>query len=253
MRSRSLIGVLLLALPLVACNKKAAECELVVQPMKQLSRKLSLAQKVTSNKNAKLDQVVAALRPFAESAKSTSETLATTELLNPELKSIAENASQAALALAESAGKMADAAERMKGLDAARQAVNIRKTFIDASEQKIRDLCTTETRECAALTQVVFAAPAFPDSTADLRAKQQWVAEVNDWLAQVASVRLSNAELKQRAASLTQSWTSFVTAMTAYATVSDAALEMNTAAKSFNSNIADANAATSAAANFCKG
>jgi hypothetical protein len=252
MRSSMLVGVLLLAFPLFSCSKKTTECELVVQQMKGLAQKLSTAQKVTSNKAARLAQVVAALRPFAESAKSTGEMLTKTEFSNPELKKIAEDASEAALALAESASKMADAAERMKGLDAARQAVNIRKTFVDAGEQKIRDLCAKETAQCAALSRVLFAAPAFPESAGDLNAKQQWAGQVNVWLSQLSSIPLSNSELKQRTTSLIQAWTAFVSAMTALAALSDAALEMDAAAKSLSSNIGAANSATSAAVSFCK-
>jgi hypothetical protein len=252
MRSFSEFGVLMIATLLAqGCGRKGAECEIIVGSMKRLGKELAVAQKVTSSKNSKLDQVAAALRPFAAAAKDTGEVLAASELTTPELKKIAKDASEAALALAESSTKMADAAERMKGIDAARRAVNIRKTFVDAGETRLHELCTPATRECAPLLKVQFDAPAIPETPDDLQAKQAWANQVNIWTSRLASVRVSNPDVNRQTASLIQSWKSFASAMTALATLSDEALGMDEASKVFSTQINSANAAMNAASKVC--
>jgi len=252
MRSLFEFGVLMIAMLLAqGCGKKGAECELIVGSMKRLGKELAVAQKVTSNKNSKLDQVAAALRPFAAAAKDTGEVLAASELTTPELKKIAKDASEAALALAESSTKMADAAERMKGIDAARRAVNIRKTFVDAGETKLHELCTPATRECAPLLKVLFDAPRIPETPGDLQAKQAWANQVSVWASRLAGVHVANPDVNRQTASLTEAWKSFTSAMTALATLSDEALAMDEASKAFSTPINSANAAMNAASKIC--
>jgi hypothetical protein len=241
-------------LPLLglACSKKGPECQTLIGSMNDLGSKLSEAQKVTSNNEAKPEQVAAALRPFALTAKSTGEKLAKSELTVSEIRKIATDASAAALALASNAAQMADAAEQMKGIDAASKAVDDQRKLVDGAESEIKKLCEASAAQCVELAKVMAAFPPPPDKTDNMQLVGAWATKLNTWAADLAKVEVKNEALKGQIANFGRGWKSCAAAMTTLVGISETAKKYDEFANAFNAQIDIANKAIGSANAFCR-
>lgn len=247
------LGVLLTTTLVIGCNQRQSECETVVGSMRALGRRLAVAQRETSQRSANAQQVSSALRTFAQEATSTGETLATSSVTLPELRRIASEASRAALSLADAATRMVNAAERMKGLEAARGAVRIQRTLADVAEAKIDRLCLKQSKECVALSKVLLSRPAFPESSAEPERTASWNVQVTTWIDQLSAVELKDPELRHQVANLAQTTKSLASALSTFSAITLAEKELAVSTKMFSSQIDSANAALTAAREFCKG
>ena len=246
---------IVLALPLlgIGCSKKGPECETVIGSMNELGTKLGETQKVTSNSDAKPEQVAAALRPFALTAKSTGDKLAKGELTVPEIRKIAADASAAALALSSNSTRMADAADQMKGLDAASKAVEDQKKVVDTAEAEIKKLCEANAGQCVSLAKVMATFPPPPDKTDNMQLAAAWAVKLNAWATELTKVEVKNEALKGQIANFEKGWKSCAAAMTTLVGISETAKKYDEFANAFNAQIDVANKAIASANNFCKG
>ncbi len=245
--------LLALALLSAGCSKKGAECQSLIGSMNELGTKLSETQKVTSNSDAKPEQVAAALRPFALAAKTTGEKLAAGELTVPEIKKLAGEASRASLALASSSASMADAADKMKGLDAAGKSVEEQKKVVDSAEAEIKKICDANAKQCVNLAKVLVTFPPPPDKTDNLPATSAWTAKLNAWAAELTKVEVTDPPLKIQVSNFEKGWRNFAAAMTTLVGISEMAKQYDEFAKTFNAQIDVANKAIGEANNLCKG
>jgi hypothetical protein len=252
-RFGALTTLLALSLAAIGCSKKGPECQTLIGSMNDLGTKLAETQKVTGNNDAKPDQVAAALRPFVLAAKGTGEKLATTQLTVAEIKKIAADASAASLALASSANSMADAADQMKGLDAATKAVEDQRKVVDAAEAEIKKICDANAAQCVELGKVLVAFPPPPDKTDNPQSTAAWTVKLTAWTATLAKVELKDAGLKGQVTAFEKGWKNFGAAMTTLVGISETAKKYDDFAKVFNTQIDAANKAIGEANNFCRG
>ncbi|HEY5962117.1 MAG TPA: hypothetical protein VIV60_36425 [Polyangiaceae bacterium] len=256
MKRRSLkrfghIGVWL-TLALAGCGGKESECRTLIGSMRALGRKLAVAQSVTSRENAEAQRVAIALRNFAREATSTGETLAESSFRVPNLKRIAGEASGAAFSLADSATKMVEVAERLRGQDPARHAASIQRTLADVAAANLRRLCASNLSDCTALSTVLLERPPFPDASVDPAGAAAWTEKATRWIAELTAVDVTNPELKHQIANLGQTSRAFATALTSLAAGNDSAKALTVATKAFSSNVATISAAMTEAQEFCK-
>jgi hypothetical protein len=244
---------LALALLVMGCSKKGPECQTLISSMNDLGTKLAEAQKVTSNNDAKPDQVAAALRPFGGAAKGTGDKLAATQFTVPEIKKIAADASAASLALASSANSMAEAADQMKGLDAATKAVEDQKKIVDGAEAEIKKICDGNAAHCVELGKVLVAFPPPPDKTDNPQATAAWTGKLATWAADLSKVEIKDAALKGHVTTFEKAWKSFGAAMTTLVGISETAKKYDDFAKTFNTQIDAANKAIGEANSSCRG
>jgi hypothetical protein len=235
------------------CSKKTPECQTVISSMNQLGAKLTETQKVTGNNDSKPEQVAAALRPFAATAKATGDALANAQLTVPEIKKIGAEASAASLALAASSSKMADAVDQMKGLDAAGKAVDDQKKLVDTAEAEIKKICEAKAAQCVELAKVLGKFPAPPEKSENIQATVAWTAKLGAWAAELAKVEIKNPELKSQVTAFDNGWKSFGAAMSMLVGITETAKKYEDFAKTFNAQIDAANKAIGDANAFCKG
>lgn len=252
MKQLGQVGALLLMATTLCCSEREGECKTLVGSMRSLGRKLTLAQKVTSSENATVQTVAHALRTFAKEASSTGRTLASSRFTIPELEQIATDASVAALALADAAGRMVDASARMKGLEPAQRTARIQRTLADVAIVNIERHCATDPTECISLSKVLPRRPAFPDTAVDPEDAAAWNGRMIAWLDELDVLQLSSPELQHQVANLGQSSKSYATALTALAAGHDSASELTLATQAFSAQINTANAALNAAQDFCR-
>lgn len=245
-----LAGVCLLT---AGCSKKGEECQRLIASMNDLGSQLAETQKVTGNEAAKPEQVAAALRPFASAARSTSESLSRNELTVPEIRRIASAAAAASLALASSSTSMADAAEQMKGLDAATKAADAHKKSVDDAEAEIRKACSTNGVLCSDLAKVLSSFPAPPDKTEDAELTSAWQAKLNSWAAELAKVQLKDESLRVQVSNFERGWKDFASVLSDLVRISETAKKYDAFTKTFNTQIDAANKAIGEANNFCRG
>lgn len=236
-----------------SCSKKGPECQDLIGSMNELGAKLAETQIVTSDNNAKPEQVAAALRPFAQAAQSTGDKLAQDTVTVPEVKSIAAAAAAAAKALAASSSGLADIADRMRGLDSASKAVEAQKKLVDSAEAEIKKFCDANTMQCIELAKVLVTFPTPPEKSDNLQATSAWTAKLNTWAAELEKVELKDEQLKAHVTQFEKSWKAFAGAMTTLVGISETAKKYDELAKTFNSQIDMANRAIGDANNFCKG
>jgi hypothetical protein len=189
----ALIGVSLWA---VGCSRKSEECQKLIGSMNELGNQLVETQKVTSSDSAKPEQVAAALRPFASAAKSNSESLSKSSITVPEIRRIADVAAAASLALASSSISMADAADQMKGLEAATKAADVHKKLVDDAESEIRKACNANAVLCIELAKVLSSFPVPPERAEDGEKTSAWSSKLNAWAAELAKVDIKDDALR---------------------------------------------------------
>lgn len=256
MKSPARLGVAtaMLTLPLLAfsCSKKGPECQSLIGSMNELGTRLAETQRVTSDTNAKPEQVAAALRPFAIAAKATGDKLALSAMTVPEIKKIASDASAAALALASSSGSMADTADQMRGLDAAGKSVEDQKKIVDGAEAEIKKFCDANAGQCVELAKVLVTFPTPPEKSDNLPATAAWSTKLETWAGELSKVELKDAGLKTQVTTFEKGWKAFAAAMTTLVGISDTAKRYDEFAKAFNAQIDLANRAIGDANNFCK-
>lgn len=244
--------LLALVLLVIGCSKKGTECQAVIGSMNELGSKLADTQKVTGNSDSKPEQIAAVLRPFAQTAKGVGDKLGQGEMTVPEIKKIAADAAKAALALATSASSMADAAEKMKGVDAAGKAVEDQQKVIDGAEAEIKKACEAKAGACTRLAEVMMAVPKPPDKNADLKVLEDWSTKLAKWTSDLAKVEVNDETIKTHVATFDKGWRTFSDAMKTLVTVLESAKQFDDSTKSFNGQIDQANKAISDANGFCK-
>lgn len=235
------------------CSKKGPECQKLISSMNELGSKLADTQKVTSNEDARPEQVAAALRPFAQAAKSASDSLSKGDITVPELKRIAGTASAASLALASSSNNMADAAEQMKGLDIATKAAEEHKKIVDNAEAEIRKICNTQVALCSELGKVLAAFPVPPERSEDAVQTATWTAKLSDWARELAKVPIKDEALKMQLAIFERGWKDLASTLSTLVQISETAKKYDGYTKSFNAQIDVANKAINEANTFCRG
>jgi hypothetical protein len=237
---------------LLGCSKKVPECNALIESMNDLGTKLAEAQKVTGNTDSKPEQVAAALRPFAAAAKGTGDKLAQGKMTVPEIKKIADDASKASLALGASAANMADAADKMKGMDAAGKAVEEQHKVIDGAEAEIKKACEAKPGACTKLAEMLTAVPKPPDKNSDAKLLAEWSGKLTKWTSDLATVEIKDDVLKTSVATFEKGWKAFAAAMTTLVGVLESAKQFDDANKAFNGQIDQVNKAISDANAFCK-
>jgi hypothetical protein len=246
------LGALLILAIATGCDKREAECNAVVGSMRSLGKKLAQAQKVTSSENATAQHVASALRTFAKEASNTGETLATTKFTLPELEQIATDAGGAALSLADSARRMVNAAERIKGVEPAQHAARIQRTLADVAAANLLRHCASNPTECTALSNVLLTRPPLPDPTVDPEQTVAWNGKLTAWLGELDALQQLGPELQHQIANLEQTSKSYATALTTLAASHDVASELTAATQAFGAKITAVDAALTAAQDFCK-
>jgi hypothetical protein len=251
LRCETALVLLALASLSTACSKKGPECQSLIGSINGIATSLGEAQKVTGNNDAKPEQISAALRPFAKTAAQAAESLGKTEFTVPEIKKIASETSAATLALATSAGTMADLADQMKGVEAAGKAIDEQKKLIDTNEAEIKKVCEANASLCADLAKVLVAFPPPPDKADDAKAVTEWSAKLNSWAANLLKVDIKDAALKGHVANFNGAWKTFAGAMQTLVGVTETAKKYDESTKQFNTQIDSANKATAEANAFC--
>jgi hypothetical protein len=236
-----------------ACSKKGPECQSLIGSLNDLGTRLTETQKVTSNSDAKPEQVAAALRPFALTAKATGEKLARGDLTVPEIRKIAASAAAASIALASNSTSMADAADQMKGLDAAGKAVEDQKKIVDSAEAAIKKICDASATQCIELAKVLVTFPVPPEKSDSLQATTAWTTKLDAWTTELAKVEVKDSALKGQVVSFEKGWRTFAVAMKTLVGISETAKQYDDFAKAFNAQIDVANKAIGEANHFCKG
>lgn len=245
----TVLAVLLLS---TSCSKKGPECQKLINSMNELGTKLADTQKVTGNEEARPEQVAAALRPFAQAARHTSESLSKSDITVPELKRIASSASAASLALASSSSSMADAAEQMKGLDTATKAAEQHKKIVDDAEAEIRKICSTQAALCTELAKVLASFPVPPDRSDDAAQTATWTTRLAGWTRELANVPIKDEGLRVQLATFEKGWKDFASVLSTLVQISETAKKYDGYTKSFNAQIDAANKAISEANAFCR-
>lgn len=252
-RHRAMTALIGISLWAVGCSRKGEECQKLIGSMNELGTQLAETQKVTSSDTAKPEQVAAALRPFASAARSNSESLSKRSITVPEVRRIADAAAAASLALASSSIGMADAADQMKGLDAATKAADIHKKSVDDAEAEIRKTCGANVMLCAELGKVLSTFPAPPEKTDDAQTTSAWNSKLNAWAAELTRIEIKNEALRLQVSNFERGWKDFAAVLTELVRISETAKKYDALTKTFNAQIDVANKAIGDANSFCRG
>lgn len=242
----------MMAAAVVSCNQQDAECKALVGEIRSLGKKLAAAQSVTSSEDANAQQVAMALRTFAKDATSAGQALTAMAFTVPELQQVASEASSSALALADSAGRMVEAAERLKGSEPARYATNIQSSLANAAATSIKRHCASSPTDCTSLSKVLLSRPPFPNGSVDPAQAAVFNDQAQKWLVELAEVELLNPELQKLVANLKQTTSAYATALVTLAANHDSATELNAATKTLSLQIEAVSAAMTKAQAFCK-
>jgi hypothetical protein len=148
---------------------------------------------------------------------------------------------------------MADAADKMKGMEAAGKAVEEQQKVIDGAEAEIKKACEAKPGACTKLAEVMMAVPRPPDKNADVKALNEWSAKLTAWTVELAKIEIKDDSVKGYVANFDKGWKTFAEAMKSLVTILESAKQFDDANKGFNNQIDQVNKAISDANAFCKG